>query len=81
MARPSTSDLRPPLATPLLDENGKLSKGWMQFFQRELSLKFWSAAPSSAAAAGSPGQIAFDSGFLYICVAQNSWKRVAIASW
>lgn len=37
--------------------------------------------PASAAAAGTPGEIAWDSGFVYVCVAANTWKRVAIATW
>jgi hypothetical protein len=39
------------------------------------------AVPATAAAAGSVGQIAWDSGFIYVCVAANTWKRVAIATW
>lgn len=39
------------------------------------------SAPATAASAGVAGQIAYDSGFIYVCVATNTWKRVAIASW
>jgi len=39
------------------------------------------AAPASATAAGTPGQWAAESGFLYICVATDTWERVAIATW
>lgn len=37
--------------------------------------------PASAAASGVANTIAFDTGFIYICTATNTWKRVAIASW
>jgi hypothetical protein len=37
--------------------------------------------PASAGAAGVAGTITWDSGFIYICVATNTWKRVAIATW
>lgn len=37
--------------------------------------------PASAAAAGTAGTITWDSGFIYICTATNTWKRVAIATW
>ena len=37
--------------------------------------------PGSAADTGVTGTITWDSGFIYICVATNSWKRVAIAAW
>lgn len=39
------------------------------------------AAPASAAAAGTKGQMAFDTGFIYVCTALNTWKRIAIATW
>lgn len=45
------------------------------------TLIFSSHAPASASATGIVGQIAWDSGFLYMCVATNTWKRVAIATW
>lgn len=39
------------------------------------------AAPASAAATGVAGTWASDTGFIYICTATNTWKRVAIATW
>lgn len=39
------------------------------------------AAPASAGATGTVGQIAFDSSYAYFCVAANTWRRVAIATW
>lgn len=38
-------------------------------------------APASAAAAGTTGTIAVDTGFIYVCTATNTWKRVAVATW
>jgi len=40
-----------------------------------------SNAPANASAAGAAGQIAYADGFLYICIATNTWQRVAIATW
>ncbi|WP_368762132.1 hypothetical protein [Klebsiella pneumoniae] len=39
------------------------------------------AVPASATASGSPGQWAADASYLYVCVASNTWRRIAIASW
>lgn len=39
------------------------------------------STPASAAAAGTTGTIAWDSSFIYVCVATNTWKRVGIATW
>jgi len=36
--------------------------------------------PATATSQGAPGQITYDTGFIYICVALNTWKRVAVAS-
>jgi hypothetical protein len=40
-----------------------------------------SYTPLSAADTGAAGQIAWDSSYIYICTATNTWKRVAIATW
>lgn len=37
--------------------------------------------PASASAAGTTGTILWDSSYLYVCTATNTWKRVAIATW
>jgi hypothetical protein len=40
-----------------------------------------SATPASATAAGVAGTIAWDASYIYCCVATNTWKRTAIATW
>lgn len=40
-----------------------------------------SAPPASASATGTAGQIQWDSSFLYVCVATNTWKRAALSTW
>lgn len=40
-----------------------------------------SKTPASASATGSAGTICWDSNYIYVCVATNSWKRVAISTW
>lgn len=37
--------------------------------------------PASAGAAGTAGTITWDSSYIYICTATNTWKRVAISTW
>jgi len=39
------------------------------------------ATPASASATGTAGMIAWDSFYIYVCTATNTWKRVAIATW
>jgi hypothetical protein len=38
-------------------------------------------APASASATGTTGDISFDSSYIYVCVATNTWKRTAISTW
>jgi len=41
----------------------------------------WAGVPASAAATGTAGQVAYESGWFYVCVATDTWQRVAIATW
>ena len=36
--------------------------------------------PASSSAAGAAGDVCWDSSYLYVCVAANSWKRVALST-
>jgi hypothetical protein len=40
-----------------------------------------SVVPASATDTGRPGQLAFDSNYLYSCVGVNQWKRAPLSSW
>ncbi len=40
-----------------------------------------SKTPSSASDTGVLGDIAWDTSYIYVCTATNTWKRVAIATW
>lgn len=38
-------------------------------------------APASASASGTAGTWAYDTSYVYICVATNTWKRAALSTW
>ncbi len=38
-------------------------------------------APAAASSNGFRGEIRYDSNYIYVCVADNTWKRVALSSW
>lgn len=40
-----------------------------------------SRTPASSSAPGNEGDICFDANYAYHCVATNTWKRVAMATW
>ena len=40
-----------------------------------------SNTPASAGASGSTGNICWDTNYIYVCVAANTWKRAALSTW
>lgn len=40
-----------------------------------------SKTPASSSAAGNAGEMCWDASYLYVCVATNTWRRVAHSSW
>jgi len=47
----------------------------------DAQLRSQGAAPDSATATGTAGDIRYDTNYVYICTATNTWKRVAISTW
>lgn len=45
--------------------------------QRSLNLV---PVPATSTSAGTAGQVAADASFLYLCIATNLWRRVAISA-
>jgi Major tropism determinant N-terminal domain len=39
------------------------------------------SAPATATSVGIQGQIAYDSTYVYVCIATNTWKRAALSTW
>lgn len=39
------------------------------------------STPASSSATGTEGTVAWDSSYVYVCVANNTWKRAALSSW
>jgi hypothetical protein len=38
-------------------------------------------APATASSTGTAGDIRYDTGFIYVCTATNTWKRAALTTW
>ena len=47
----------------------------------QFRLSALNTAPASAADTGTLGEIRIVNGFIYVCVATNTWQRAAIATW
>lgn len=54
------------------DTEGTLSFDWP---------RLGGTAPTSATSTGTAGEIRYDSGYVYVCVATNTWKRAQLATW
>lgn len=39
------------------------------------------STPASAGSTGTTGTITWDADYIYVCVATDTWKRIAIATW
>ena len=55
---------------------GKVNDNFTELFARRVE-----TVPATATDSGTAGQYAVGTGWLYICVATNTWQRVAIATW
>ena len=39
------------------------------------------AVPAAANSAGTKGEVRFDSSYIYVCVAANTWMRSTLSTW
>ena len=45
------------------------------------NLTISNSAPATSSSVGIPGTIRFDASYVYICVANNTWKRATLNTW
>ena len=41
----------------------------------------WAEPPETATSPGTPGTVAYDAGYLYLCIAEDLWVRIPVESW
>lgn len=81
----------PPIRTPFLGNppedlspKNVPSFPWQSFFQAITTFlsgpQIPLVTPASSTATGTTGAITYDANFLYICVAKNTWKRIALTA-
>ena len=39
----------------------------------------WKSIPVTSTSAGQEGEVAYDSGYMYVCITNNNWRRLAIS--
>lgn len=47
----------------------------------DAQLRSQGTAPTTSTNAGTPGDLRYDTNFFYVCVATNTWRRVALTNW
>lgn len=65
----------------LRDPSGNASVRTVPFGTVSANLIVNSSAPANSSANGLAGHIAYDSDYIYICTANNTWKRASITTW
>ncbi|WP_157895426.1 hypothetical protein [Verrucomicrobium sp. GAS474] len=45
------------------------------------TIRIGSSPPANATSSGVAGTITWDSSYIYVCTATNTWKRAALSSW
>jgi hypothetical protein len=63
-----------------LGDNNNTPTGVLDVADNKLRVRT-AQTPATTGAAGNQGEIAWDANYVYVCVATNSWKRAAIATW
>lgn len=41
----------------------------------------WASVPASSTATGAAGDLAYDTDYLYVCVATDTWRRFPLSDW
>ena len=76
------SELYAKFVAAAADADGYLKKeDWSAFDGKQAALTdpvTLVAAPATAAAAGTKGQVAIDTKYIYLCTATDTWKRAAL---
>jgi len=60
---------------------GNTSQYWKSLHVDGFSVSNGGAAPANSTSTGVSGQFAFDTNYVYVCVANNTWKRAALSTW
>jgi len=63
------------------DIDSRVTKSFVELLDISVGKISSTAAPSTATSTGTAGEIRYDAQYIYICVATDTWKRVAISTW
>lgn len=65
----------------LRDPSGAASVRTVNFSILSANIILSNSVPANSSSNGIAGTIRFDSGYIYVCVANNTWKRATLSTW
>jgi hypothetical protein len=65
----------------LRDPAGSPSTRTITVANLALTMSFSNSVPANSSSNGVAGTIRYDSSYVYVCVANNTWKRSALSTW
>jgi len=65
----------------LRDPSGNASVRTVTVANFGANLVFSNSVPANSVSTGIAGTIRFDTNYVYVCVANNTWKRAALTTW
>lgn len=65
----------------LRDPSGNASVRTVTFSTVSANIVISNSVPANSSANGNAGTIRFDSSYIYVCVANNTWKRATLSTW
>jgi len=66
----------------LVEETGHPTEAYRKWLDKvpPLLTVLNAKVPTTSGSPGTPGQIQSDQNFIYVCVGQNQWKRIALSA-
>ena len=65
----------------LRDPNGSPSVRTIDFATLSANVTISNTVPANSSSTGMAGNISYDSSYIYVCVANNTWMRASLTSW
>jgi hypothetical protein len=65
----------------LRDPSGATSVRTVPFSTLSANIIISNTVPANTSSNGNAGTIRYDSNYIYVCIANNTWKRAELTSW
>lgn len=63
-------------------QGGESKRSSVSNFVSSIARNIWvTVPPATSTSTGTLGSLAFDTSSIYVCVAANTWKKIALSDW